>query len=161
MVFGDCDMPLTAQVRCKGEATEINEWKRSLCPGIAYPHFGESVLTHTPEELSTELPEFSGFVRYEAEIERSEASSVVLKITDAEECVEVFVNGQSLGIQVAAPFVYDLTAALKDGKNKLVIEAATNLERQSYPLIGEFGRSIWHKPTAKTGITGNVFLYRE
>ena len=53
-----------------------------------------------------------------------------IEITDAYEGVEVFVNGESLGIQVAPPFRYDLGNKLHEGENVIAIEVATTLERQ-------------------------------
>ena len=65
------------------------------------------------------------------------------------EGVEVFVNGQSAGVQVVPPFRYDLRSLTQEGKNSLVIEVATTLER-------ERGKT---KNAAPTGITGEVALY--
>ena len=76
-------------------------------------------------------------------------SGKTLEVTDAYEGVEVFVNGHSLGIQVAAPFVYDLRGYTVDGNNHLTIEVATTLEREN-------GNG---KDAAPTGILGDVALY--
>ena len=65
------------------------------------------------------------------------------------EDVEVFVNGQSLGIQVLPPFWYDISGALKDGRNTLRIEVATTLERE---------RKTNKKKWQPTGLTGAVSL---
>ena len=92
------------------------------------------------------IKKFSGFLRYETCFT---VKAQGLEITDAYEGVEVFVNGQSAGIQVVPPFRYDLRGLTKDGENKLVIEVATTLER-------ERGKA---KDAAPTGITGEVALY--
>ena len=84
----------------------------------------------------------------------------MVEISNADEGVEVFLNGQSLGIQVAPPFRYDLSGKLTAGENHLAIEVATTLERQAYPLLDEFGKSIAGVPEGKTGLTGEVRLYR-
>jgi len=70
------------------------------------------------------------------------------------------VNGSSLGIQIAPPFRYDLTGALTAGRNKLVIEVATTLERQAFPLLDDYGKAVTKPPVEKTGLTGRVYLYR-
>ena len=111
--------------------------------------------------ISGEMPEFSGFVRYETKIAYSEGSTAVLEITDAAEGVEVFVNGSSLGIQLAPPMRYDLTSSLTEGDNSLAIEVATTLERQAYPLLDEYCKGVTRPPEGKTGLTGTVFLYRD
>ena len=161
VVFGGCDMPFTAPAICEGDPVELTRWRRSTCPGIAYPNFGEAIPVTLPDDISEEQPEFSGFLRYETELQISCHSAAVLEITDAAEGVEVFVNGRSLGIQVAPPFRYDLTHSLTDGENRLTIEVATTLERQSYPLLDEYGRMVANPPACKSGLTGSVRLYKK
>jgi hypothetical protein len=158
VVFGPCDNAQIPPVVCEGDALELTHWERSVCPGIEYPHFGDRTRVTVPEDLSGAMPEFSGFVRYERIIGRDRS---VLEITDAAEAVEVFLNGQSLGIQIAPPFRYDLSAYLTDEENRLAIEIATTLERQAYPLLEDWGRATFRPPVCKTGLTGMVRLYRK
>ncbi|MBQ7839326.1 MAG: hypothetical protein IJ390_02405 [Lachnospiraceae bacterium] len=159
VVFGPCDVPFTEPIVCAGEAVELTRWKRSTCQGIAYPDFGEVSLVNLSDNIAEEQPEFSGFARYESSIHISGNPTSVLEITDAAEGVEVFVNGRSLGIQIAPPFRYDITDSLKDGENRIVIEVATTLERQSYPLLNAIGKMVTKPPTCKTGLTGAVRLF--
>ena len=93
---------------------------------------------------------FSGFIRYETEVDLGKVSRAVLEITDAYEGVELFVNGKSCGIQVVPKFIYDITDKLVQGKNVLRIEVATTLERERNG-----------KSKCPTGITGKVNLYTE
>lgn len=58
-------------------------------------------------------------------------------------------NGKSAGIQIIAPYRYDLTKLCDPGKNKLIIEVATTLERER---MCKSNRSF-------TGITGEIKLY--
>jgi hypothetical protein len=160
VVFGACDEPLVEPITCAGEVEVLTRWNRYICPGIEYPAFGEVSAVTIPEDIAIELPEFSGFARYETTICSSEKESVTLEIADAGEAVEVFVNGKSLGIQIAPPFRYDLTKYLVEGGNRLTIEVATTLERQAYPAAEELIRKIHKPPVCKTGLTGTVRLYR-
>ena len=80
---------------------------------------------------------------------RPEEQQVILEIADAGEDVEVFVNGQSLGIQVLPPFWYDISGALKDGRNTLRIEVATTGSGS-----GKTNKKKWQP----TGLTGAVSL---
>ena len=73
----------------------------------------------------------------------------MLEITDAGDSVELFVNERSLGVQAAVPFVFDLRESLVPGENRIVIEAATTLER-----------ALCEEPKSKTGITGRVYLLK-
>jgi hypothetical protein len=138
--------------------TLTDGWKRSICAAIDYPKFSGEIEINLPDNLAEEQKRFSGFVRYEKTFFLEEQRRVVLEIIDAHEGVEVFVNGVSMGIQIAPPFRYDITALVKLGDNGLVIEVATTLER----CMGRKGR--WMKkmyPTvpAQSGITGAVNLY--
>ena len=161
VVFGTCDEPLVEPVTCAGEVEELTRWNRCICPGIEYPKFGEVSVVTIPEDIAIALPEFSGIARYETGIHCSGNQTVTLEITDAGEAVEVFVNGKSLGIQIAPPFRYDLTKYLAEGENRLTIEVATTLERQAYPAAEELIRKIHKPPVCKTGLTGTVRLYRQ
>ena len=80
--------------------------------------------------------------------------------TKAAEGVEVFVNGVSAGIQIAAPYRYDLSGLMKEGKNELRIEVATTLEREMSqhpdPMLAMMG--IKPVPTSESGITGMVYI---
>jgi hypothetical protein len=87
-----------------------------------------------------------------------------LAIEDAFEGVEVFINGESVGIQIAPPFIFDISGQLKEGINKIRIEVATTLERERYFAAGEqddlFGRMAKDRPPVlePSGIIGNVCL---
>ena len=110
------------------------------------------------ELLAEEAPEFSGFVRYETGFSLETEEELCLKVEDASEGVEVFLNGESMGIQIAPPFLYRMTG--KTGKNELVIEVATTLERECYPLLTGYRKMLAKKPTCASGITGRVSLFR-
>ena len=124
-------------------------WKRSVCRSIHYPSFLAAKPVTIPEDYGRVDKNFSGFIAYETTFMRPEEQQVILEIADAGEDVEVFVNGQSLGIQVLPPFWYDISGALKDGRNTLRIEVATTLERE---------RKTNKKKWQPTGLTGAVSL---
>ena len=124
------------------------QFELSVCRAVDYPKFGEPRPINCPESYEKTDPKFSGFIRYETSFQ---GKAQALEITDAHEGVEVFVNGQSAGIQVVPPFVYDLRGLCRDGENTLRIEVATTLER-------ERGQT---KKATPTGITGEVNLYFE
>ena len=74
--------------------------------------------------------------------------------------MEVFVNGVSAGIQIAAPYRYDLSSLVKEGENELRIEVATTLEREMSqhpdPMMAMMG--VKSVPTSESGITGMVCI---
>ena len=108
--------------------------------------------------MAEELPKFSGFVRYETTFPALENQYMLLQISDASEGVEVFLNGTSLGIQIAPPMRYDLRKHLVSGENQLVIEVATTLERQAYPMLKGFSKMTAPKPSCCSGLNGTVEL---
>ena len=137
-------------------------WTRSIARAADYPAFTGDAVIDLPDTLDQEKPEFSGFVRYEKKLTKdSESRRTVLEITKAYDAVEVFVNGESLGMELAAPFRYDLTEKLTEGENIIRIEAATTLERQSHSFPNPYAAFTGPLPpsTVPTGIYGTVNLY--
>ena len=160
VVFDSCDVPYVAPIIGMGNMIELNHWTRSTCQAIKYPNFDNATLVNLPDNIAEEQLEFSGYARYETTLHLSRNQSSILEITDAMEGVEIFVNGASLGIQIAPPFRYDLTDNLIIGENHIAIEVATTLERQCYPLLDDYGKMVTKPPTGKTGLTGLVRLYQ-
>ena len=142
------DEPLPALIARAADRQSLKEFDLSVCTSLNYPNFGTVKHITKPEGYEKTDRKFSGFIRYETDFSASKGQRTILEITDAYEGVEVFVNGQSLGIQITPRYLYDLTPCLKDGSNRLAIEVATTLER-------ERGGKKCH-----SGITGEVNLYR-
>ncbi|MDO5138125.1 MAG: hypothetical protein Q4D71_06635 [Oscillospiraceae bacterium] len=146
-----------------GEKIKLTDFERSVCDATAYPSFSGKTHVSVPDDYSTADKAFSGFVRYETDIEISGKEKAVLEITDAYEGVEVFVNGKSLGIQVVPGFIYDLSGYVAEGMNHLVIEVATTLERQMKAAskfnLRNFVMGMGGKPKDPTGLNGEVYLY--
>ncbi|MED4953737.1 glycosyl hydrolase [Paenibacillus macerans] len=137
-------------------------WTMSLATSIEYPHFHDEQAISGFENVGLKYPEFSGFIRYENEVEIPALQHASLVIEDAFEGVEVFVNGESAGIQVAPPFIIDIGRQLREGKNKIRIEVATTLEREQHfrPLEpGSLFAALAKAPILQpTGIVGDVKL---
>ena len=151
-------------VICAGDATELKSWTRSQCAGINYPAFQNKTEVTLPDDVSVEQPEFSGFLRYESSVSLEKGKKLTLEITDAYEGVELFVNGESAGIQITPPFRYDISAIVTDGENRLTIEVATTLERQMYNLLKDDPRSMMRglkAPETGSGLVGAVKLYTD
>lgn len=157
IVFGSCDAAEEA-ISGEGNATQLITWQRSICEGSRYPNLEEKKAVSLPDNVALDSPKFSGFVRYETNFPGKAGQEVLLEISDADEGVEVFLNGQSLGIQIAPPFRYRLTDAVTEGENKLVIEVATTLERQTFPMLKGYRKLITPKPESSTGLSGTVRL---
>jgi len=132
IIFDDTDIKLQDPVMTEGsELPWNNGWKRSICRSINYPAFEQEKDISLPDNLGKEEPDFSGFVCYKKEYECLEVPErLILEITDAKEGVELWVNGVNAGIQIVAPFRYDVTDLIKSGTNQIRIEVATTLERE-------------------------------
>ena len=137
--------------------TELRDWTRKTCSAIEYPNFSCAEEIQLPDRLAEERPEFSGFVRYETVFEWDN-TSCVLDIEDAGECVEVFLNGESQGLQLIPPFRYDLSGKVQPHDNQLSIEVATTLEREMYPLLSGYQKMLAQKPHSQSGLNGRVVL---
>lgn len=166
LIKGEADSELfSRKPEPKGEKHLLQTFERSVVSAIDYPDFKGTKSIILPDDYAKENKYFSGIIRYEKTIEVSEKKKAILEISDAHEGVEVFVNGTSLGIQIAPPFFYDLSEHLKSGENSLAIEVATTLERQmlkdrSYKMRARF-QGINVKPKDPIGINGEVYLYIE
>ena len=161
VIFDKAEESIHEPLTLSGTKTAHSEnWKRSLCRSIDYPAFQKEKRITLPDALAEEEPLFSGFVRYENTISCKKGESLLLEISKAAEGVEVFVNGVSAGIQIAAPYRYDLSGLMKEGKNELRIEVATTLEREMSqhpdPMLAMMG--IKPVPTSESGITGMVYI---
>ncbi len=137
-----------------------NKWFMSLVSSIEYPAFHDTQEISCFENIGLKYPEFSGIIRYENTMDMQEAKEISLLIEDAYEGVEVFINDESVGIQVATPFVFDISKPLKEGTNKIRIEVATTLERERHfaPHPNDWRATLEKVTLAPTGIIGEVKL---
>ncbi len=154
--------PLSARLEGLNQQELSEGWERSTCRAIAYPAFEKPKTIALPDRLAEEEPKFSGFVRYERSLSLDEIpSEALLEITDAYEGVELFVNGQSLGIRIVPSYLWDITPALRKGENTLRIEVATTLEREAVDFFNPFAAVLGKtpEPTCPSGISGMVRIY--
>ncbi|MBO5998125.1 MAG: hypothetical protein J6P87_00385 [Lachnospiraceae bacterium] len=136
------------------ELEPVSGWKRSICTSLEYPAFHDEKTVTLPDHLAEEMPVFSGFARYTAEYEVTEAGQYSFVISDASEAVEVFLDSESLGIQIVPPFVYRMDLA--EGRHEISVEAATTLEREMAVVPDAFGNT--YEAHCLSGITGEVKL---
>lgn len=105
------------------------------------------------KSLSEEYPNFSGSITYHHTVELSD-KEVVLKLENAYEIVEVFVNEQSCGAKFFPPYNFDLSEFTKIGQNKIDIKVVNTLVRnQRDPLSQNF-------LIEPLGITGSVDIFK-
>ncbi|MBQ3706951.1 MAG: glycosyl transferase family 2 [Clostridia bacterium] len=98
-------------------------------------------------------PAFSGRICYTAAFEGKRGSRA-LDLGEVGQTSHLWLNGIDLGVRVCPPYRYDLTNALRDGENELVIEVSNTLANavrdgfsayMAIPASGLIGPLTWLK----------------
>ena len=67
-----------------------------------------------------------------------------------------------IGSKIAPRFVFDISSAVKPGKNTLRIEVATNMARKTDKMLGKTFALYKKSPAVlPIGITGTVNIYQK
>lgn len=155
---------LTGQVRPGGEKKVLRDFEVSVCESKEYPNFHDRIHLSKPVDIGKYFPDFSGFIRYEAEFETDSVTvgqKYILQVQDAYECVEVWCNDKKAGCRICPAYIFDLSGLVKEGKNFIRIEVATTLVRKVQAIKDvEFGpffkKTLILEPV---GIVGEVALW--
>lgn len=99
------------------------------------------------------MPYFSGEIRYVTELD-SDGDFTVIDLGEVGETAELWLNGEYIGARINAPYKFDLSGALKDGKNALEIIVRSNLAHRRRDKFSSF---IQISPS---GIMGDIALCR-
>lgn len=127
-------------------------WTVKIATQEQYPNFKFYEKTKTLVNYNTpdRLPDFSGIIRYESEIELKNPIEGEIHFTGISECVQVFINDNDMGMCIAPP--YTLPVKFKKGKNKIVIETRNTLYNK---INDNYSRYL---PIESTGITGEIII---
>lgn len=146
-VFGE-ENELDEEVQASHELLLSANWQVDLADAQSYPNF-EPVTTMSalkPINLLDGYDRKSGTVAYSATVNLDKASDIIgLDLGHAYEIAQVFVNGQSAGIQIAPPYRFDVAGLFHDGENELRIEVTNTLGTvfrgglNQYLLVEPFG----------------------
>jgi hypothetical protein len=138
----------------------LSGWVRSLCTCIEYPAFGDPEPVVLPDTLTEQMSEFSGFACYETTFMLDNPKTLLLEISDTSGSVEVFMNGETAGMKISAPYRYNLSSLARHGKNYLAIEVAINPGKRNKTTAEEIKKKVKSKEyTKKSNIIGAVKLY--
>ena len=80
---------------------------------------------------------FSGWMRYEADFD-AEPGAVGLDLGVVGECVHAWLNGVDLGERIAAPYRYDVSGAIREGDNHILLEVTNSLVHQQPDPFSHF-----------------------
>ncbi len=162
---GECRIPAAEKLRVGSAAEdrqilELTDFRLSSCMAKEYPVFKEAVPLPELSDISVLYPDCMDCLRYETEFELpEEASSAILSIDYMSDGAEVFVNGISCGRRIAPEWVYDLSGAIRPGKNTLRIDMAATPARKVakfYPPEGPVFSMDAPKTIRPEGIIGKV-----
>ena len=101
-----------------------------------------------------ELPHFSGNICYQWQQEIPEPGKYLLDLGRVEEAAEVFVNGESVGVRIVPPYIFDVSG-LKPGINDLTVIVSNN---SGHRERDDFSRYLHFEPS---GLLGPVVLKKE
>ena len=104
------------------------------------------------------LDSFGGLIRYifPVELTAAEAASRVrLELAGVQEGATVTANGKPRGVRIVGDYVFDLTGALHEGANEIVVELDTTLGRPMDDFLGQY------LPNEPTGLNRAVLWFGE
>lgn len=132
-------------------STVEGPWSLSTAKSEQYPAFTawEQLESLTDISRLGGLQSFSGTLRYGTELNWTiEEKRVVIELGDVFETAEVFVNGESLGVRISAPYQFELSGILRNGENSLVIEVTNTLVKENPDMLSRIGQ---HEPSGLLG----------
>lgn len=116
----------TADIR---RAVLSPDWQVSYADSFSYPNWQRQVPLYGPG-LVSDLEGWEavcGTVRYSTAFTGLSCRQAVLKLSEAYETAEVFVNGKSAGVRICKPYEFDLSGLVEAGANELAIEVTNTL----------------------------------
>ena len=90
---------------------------------------------------------------------KKEHCRIVLEPQYVYECMEVIVNGEDVGKKICPPYAADITDAVRDGENEIVIRVVNTLIRNANTKPGIFGpeRAVLEP----SGMFGHILLIKK
>ena len=98
---------------------------------------------------------FSGEIRYRTTINLEKAERMVLNIEHVGMTACLFANGRDLGQRICAPYRWDITEAVQQGKNEIEVLAANTLVQRMQDGFSAY------MPIPASGLTDAVTLHRK
>ena len=99
--------------------------------------------------------EFSGEMRYRTCVTLDKAAHMELEFEHVGMTARLFVNGKNMGQRICAPYRWDITEAVRQGKNEMEVLAANTLVQRMQDGFSAY------MPIPASGLTGAVTLHRK
>lgn len=95
------------------------------------------------------LPDFCGHIRYDLSFEATGAEKI-LDLGTVGEIASITLNGRKCGTVVAAPYIFEIGKAVRNGENRLTVEVVNS------PAYRERDRFSTYLPLPPSGLLGAV-----
>lgn len=157
-VIGDEEVSTSSSLKVGEKYSLLQSWKVEYADAFQYPNFQEVTTLETISPLN-ELENWdrvSGTVAYETSvIVRTGEVILGLDLGRAYEIAEVFVNGQSAGVKLTPPYIFNVENLFKEGENQLRIEVTNTLGTE---FRGGLNQYLLIEPL---GLTKDIKLFEE
>ena len=137
------------------EMTDTSEelkptWNIEVCTEQELPNYRQYKVTDLLCDITGpgELPDFTGNVRYTAEIILEKGKHRIIDLGNVGQTAEVKLNGKYIGTRIYAPYRFDISDAVKDGKNVLEVVTANTCV---FEERDQFSRFMLIRPTGLLG----------
>lgn len=135
-------------------------WTYAIATEEKFPWFMEPGVMEELKPISHLIPEFSGHISYEKEIEIDGLTDkAYLEFTEVYEAIELWVNGTCVGSVQYPPYVFEISDYLREGKNQIKAIVTSTLDRDQVNYPEPFIRLDYHV-TEPAGLAGEVILHR-
>lgn len=94
------------------------------------------------------IPDFSGHIRYDAEIDINAQGKTILDLGYVGEIAELYVNGKHSGARMFPPYSFDITDKIVKGKNKISVIVSNH---SGYAKRDKFSKYLLFEPTGMLG----------
>lgn len=147
-IFGHHDLETENILGSKMDSTSLNH-----LPVVFSYNGADKRAVQSIDDISVER-DFSGTVLYEfiIDIPSQNWERAVLDIKEANEVVEVFLNGQHVGTRICQPYSFDLKKELIEKQNKLSIKVTNTLGNQQQDFLSQY------LPMKVAGLYGEITL---
>ena len=143
------------------QTISLGGFSLSSCFSKNYPAFIEKTTLEKLTDISVSYPDMMDCYRYETDFELQESGKVLLTLEYCSDPVEVTVNGVNCGMQISPDWIFDLTEAVRPGRNTLQIDVFATPARKVekfYPPEGPVFSMDSPRTIRPEGIIGDVNL---
>jgi hypothetical protein len=163
--------PLHTSIETLPASNISDNWDVTLCHSLLYDTTNAHFDTLFDLKDNETYQHFCGTIVYHKTIncDRDDAHSVstILNLGLVEGVSEVFVNGQSAGVQYFGRRIYDITHYLQEGENDLEVRVTTTMGNYLKTFSREENPTAWiyvnhprrDQPLQPEGLLGPVKLY--